>query len=150
MGGCGVGGYGFGGRRVGIVKTFPLGSSKVTRVGFGAMQLPGRGVFGPPRDRAEALAVVRRAVELGVNHIDTAQYYGPEVANELLRSALYPYPEQLVIVSKVGAARDDKGSWLPAQRPEQLRQGVLDNLRALGIDRLDAVNLRVTQKTHAK
>ncbi|GAA2636073.1 oxidoreductase [Dactylosporangium fulvum] len=128
------------------MKTFPLGKRAVHRVGFGAMQLPGRGAFGPPRDRAEALAVVRRAVELGVDHVDTAQYYGPAVANEVLRSALYPYPEQLVLVTKVGAARDEQGAWIPAQRPEQLRQGVLDNLRALKVDRLDVVNLRLAQK----
>jgi aryl-alcohol dehydrogenase-like predicted oxidoreductase len=108
------------------------------------MQLPGRGAFGPPRNRAEALAVVRRAVELGVDHIDTAQYYGPDVANELLRSALHPYDPRLVLVSKVGAARDDKGGWLPALRPEQLRAGVLDNLRSLDVPRLDVVNLRLT------
>jgi aryl-alcohol dehydrogenase-like predicted oxidoreductase len=125
------------------VKTYPLGKRPVHRVGFGAMQIPGRGAFGPPRDRAEALAVVRRAVELGVDHIDTAQYYGPDVANEILRSALFPYPEHLAIVSKVGARRDDKGGWLPAQEPAELRAGVLDNLRALGVERLAAVNLRV-------
>jgi aryl-alcohol dehydrogenase-like predicted oxidoreductase len=112
------------------------------------MQLPGPGVFGPPRDRAQALAVVRRAVELGVNHIDTAQYYGPDVANQLLREALYPYPEDLALVSKVGAERDDKGGWLPAGRPEQLRAGVLDNLRSLGVERLDAVNLRLMDAAH--
>ena len=126
------------------MKTFPLGDRTVHRIGFGAMQLPGRGAFGPPRDRAEALAVVRRAVELGVDHIDTAQYYGPNVANELLRTALHPYDARLVLVSKVGAARDAKGGWLPAQRPEQLRAGVLDNLRSLDVPRLDVVNLRVT------
>ena len=126
------------------MKTFPLGERSVHRIGFGAMQLPGRGAFGPPRDRAEALAVVRRAVELGVDHIDTAQYYGPDVANELLRTALHPYDSRLVLVSKVGAARDKRGGWLPAQRPEQLRAGVLDNLRSLGVERLDVVNLRVT------
>ncbi|MGI5177110.1 oxidoreductase [Dactylosporangium sp. CA-152071] len=126
------------------MKTFQLGDRTVHRIGFGAMQLPGRGAFGPPRDRAEALAVVRRAVELGVDHIDTAQYYGPDVANELLRSALHPYDSRLVLVSKVGAARDDKGGWLPAQEPEQLRAGVLDNLRSLDVERLDVVNLRVT------
>src|SRR6201991_3227586 len=124
--------------------SFSLGRYSVARIGFGAMQLPGPGVFGPPRDRDEALAVVRRAVELGVDHIDTAQYYGPDVANEILRSALHPYPERLAFVSKVGAERDAKGGWIPAQRPEQLRQGVLDNLRALDVDRLDAVNLRLT------
>ncbi len=126
------------------MKTFPLGDRTVHRIGFGAMQLPGRGAFGPPRDRAEALAVVRRAVELGVDHIDTAQYYGPDVANELLRTALHPYDPRLVLVSKVGAARDAKGGWLPAQDPEQLRAGVLDNLRSLDVARLDVVNLRVT------
>ncbi|MFB9182392.1 oxidoreductase [Dactylosporangium sucinum] len=126
------------------MKSFPLGGRKVHRVGFGAMQLPGRGAFGPPRDRAEALAVVRRAVELGVDHIDTAQYYGPDVANELLRSALYPYPERLVIVSKVGAERDARGGWVPAQRPEQLRAGVIENLKALKLERLAVVNLRLT------
>src|SRR3954469_6460363 len=99
------------------VKTYPLGKRTVHRVGFGAMQLPGRGAFGPPRDRAEALAVVRRAVDLGVDHIDTAQYYGPDVANEILRSALHPFPQRLALVSKVGARRDAKGAWLPADRP---------------------------------
>ncbi|WP_433219328.1 oxidoreductase [Dactylosporangium sp. CS-047395] len=131
------------------MKTFPLGKRNVHRVGFGAMQLPGRGAFGPPRDRAEALAVVRRAVDLGVDHIDTAQYYGPDVANEILRSALYPYPEELVFVSKVGAKRDEKGGWLPAQRPAELRAGVEENLRALGLDKLHAVNLRLHSKDAA-
>ena len=107
------------------------------------MQLAGPGVFGPPRDHDEALAVLRRAVELGVNHIDTAQYYGPDVVNNLIREALYPYPEDLVLVSKVGAERDPVGRWRPALEPEQLRAGVLDNLRSLGVDRLDAVNLRL-------
>jgi aryl-alcohol dehydrogenase-like predicted oxidoreductase len=114
----------------------------VARVGFGAMQLPGPGVFGPPRDRTTALAVLRRAVELGVNHIDTAQYYGPDVANELIRSALHPYPDDLVLVSKVGARRDPEGGWLPWDRPEDLRAGVEANLRGLDVERLDAVNLR--------
>jgi aryl-alcohol dehydrogenase-like predicted oxidoreductase len=122
--------------------TFGLGERRVYRMGFGAMQLPGPGVFGPPRDRAGAVAVVRRAVELGVNHIDTAQYYGPDVANELLRAALYPFRDDIALVSKVGAARDERGGWLPAGRPEQLRAGVLDNLRSLGVQRLAAVNLR--------
>ncbi|WP_433607696.1 oxidoreductase [Dactylosporangium sp. CA-139114] len=132
------------------MKTFPLGRRNVHRVGFGAMQLPGRGAFGPPRDRAEALAVVRRAVDLGVDHIDTAQYYGPDVANEILRSALYPYPENLALVSKVGAKRDDKGGWLAADRPEELRAGVQENLRALGVERLAAVNLRLHAKGDPK
>ncbi|MET8150509.1 oxidoreductase [Actinoplanes sp. NPDC049668] len=123
--------------------TFPLGDRSVRRIGFGAMQLAGPGAFGPPRDRDAALEVLRKAVELGVNHIDTAQYYGPDYVNDLIRDALSPYPEDLVLVSKVGAARDDAGRWLPAMRPEQLRAGVHDNLRSLGVDRLDAVNLRL-------
>jgi len=123
--------------------TFPLGDRSVRRIGFGAMQLAGPGAFGPPRDRATAIDVLRKAVELGVNHIDTAQYYGPDVVNDLIREALRPYPDDLVLVSKVGAVRDDSGRWLPALEPEQLRAGVQDNLRSLGVDRLDAVNLRL-------
>jgi pyridoxine 4-dehydrogenase len=123
--------------------SFPLGPAQVHRVGFGAMQLPGPGVKGPPRDRGEALAVLRRAVELGVDHIDTAQYYGPDVSNELIHEALHPYPEGLALVSKVGAQRDAKGGWIPAQRPAELRSGVEDNLRALEVEQLTAVNLRV-------
>lgn len=107
------------------------------------MQLPGPSVFGPPHDREGALAVLRRAVELGVNHIDTAQYYGPDIANELIYEALHPYPDDLVLVSKVGAARNTDGGWIPAQRPEQLRQGVEENLRSLAVERLDVVNLRL-------
>jgi aryl-alcohol dehydrogenase-like predicted oxidoreductase len=125
------------------METFLIGNLSVHRIGFGAMQLPGRGVMGPPRDRDEALAVLRRAIELGVDHIDTAQYYGPGVSNELIREALHPYPEDLVLVSKVGAFRDERGGWIPGQRPEQLRSGVEDNLRSLGIDQLGAVNLRL-------
>lgn len=125
------------------MQTFPLGSFRVGRVGFGAMQLPGPGVFGPPRDREQALAVLRRAIELGINHIDTAQFYGPDVANELIREALHPYPADLALVSKVGAERDEAGAWLPAQEPEQLRADIEKNLRTLGTDRLAAVNLRV-------
>src|SRR3954468_14812968 len=100
--------------------TVDLGPFAVHRVGFGAMQLPGPGVMGPPRDRDAALAVLRRAVELGVDHIDTAQYYGPDVSNELIREALHPYGDDLVLVSKIGARRDAEGGWLPAQRPEEL------------------------------
>jgi aryl-alcohol dehydrogenase-like predicted oxidoreductase len=107
------------------------------------MQLPGPGVFGPPRDRDEAIAVVRRAVELGADHIDTAQYYGPDVANELLRAALGPKLADIALVSKVGARRDEAGGWLPDQHPKQLRNGVEDNLRALGVGQLTAVNLRL-------
>jgi pyridoxine 4-dehydrogenase len=124
-------------------QSFPLAGRPVHRVGFGAMQLPGPGVKGPPRDRDEALAVLRRAVELGVNHIDTAQYYGPDVSNELIHAALHPYPDDLVLVSKVGARRDDQGGWIPAQRPEELRSGVEDNLRSLDVEQLGAVNLRL-------
>ena len=122
---------------------YRLAGRPVHRIGFGAMQLPGPGVFGPPRDRAEALRVLRRSVELGVNHIDTAQYYGPDVANELIHEALHPYPDDLVLVSKVGGAREPGGGWIPAQRPEQLRQGVEENLRSLAVERLDVVNLRL-------
>jgi aryl-alcohol dehydrogenase-like predicted oxidoreductase len=124
--------------------SFPLGARNVKRIGFGAMQLAGPGVFGPPPDRSAALAVLRGAIEAGVNHIDTAQYYGPDIVNELIREALYPYPADLALVSKVGAARDHDGRWTPALAPDQLRRGVLDNLRSLGVDRLDAVNLRLT------
>jgi pyridoxine 4-dehydrogenase len=127
---------------------YRLGSFTVGRIGFGAMQLPGPGVTGPPRDHDEAVAVLRRAVELGVNHIDTAQYYGPDVSNELIREALDPYPDDLVLVSKVGAERDDAGGWLPAQTPAELRSGVEDNLRTLGVEQLGAVNLRRMPDDH--
>lgn len=123
--------------------TFPLGSFTVHRVGFGAMQLPGPGVFGPPRDHDQAIAVLKRAVELGVDHIDTAQFYGPDVANQLIREALYPYPENLALVSKVGARRDDEGNWTSAQEPDDLRADIEHNLRELGVDTLAAVNLRI-------
>jgi pyridoxine 4-dehydrogenase len=123
--------------------SFPLGRYSVGRIGFGAMQLPGPGVFGPPRDRDEALAVLRRAVELGVDHIDTAQFYGPDVANELIREALHPYPENLALVSKVGGRRDDTGAWLPVAETADLRRDIEANLRTLGVDQLAAVNLRL-------
>ncbi|WP_313864558.1 aldo/keto reductase, partial [Mycobacterium sp.] len=113
---------------------FPLGRFSVARIGFGAMQLPGPGVMGPPRDRDEALAVLRRAVELGVDHIDTAQFYGPDVANELIREALHPYPENLALVSKVGGRRDDAGAWLPVSEPADLRRDIEANLRTLGVE----------------
>src|ERR1700734_277012 len=119
-----------------------LGGHRVARIGFGAMQLPGPGVFGPPRDREAAVKVLQRAVAAGVNHIDTAQFYGPDVANELIHAALSPYPDGLVIVSKVGARRDTTGQWLEAQRPEELRAGVEANLAALSLDRVPVVNLR--------
>ncbi|RDH75790.1 oxidoreductase [Mycolicibacterium moriokaense] len=125
------------------MQTFPLGSFHVGRVGYGAMQLPGPGVLGPPRDHDEAVAVLRRALDLGINHIDTAQFYGPNVANELIREALHPYPDDLALVSKVGARRDEAGAWLPAQQPDELRASIEENLTTLGTDRLAAVNLRV-------
>jgi pyridoxine 4-dehydrogenase len=120
-----------------------LAGRSVARIGFGAMQLPGPRASGPPRDRDTALAVLRRAMDLSVNHIDTAQYYGPDVANELIHAALHPYPDELVLVSKVGAERDALGGWIPAQRPEQLRAGVEANLRGLAVERIDVVNLRL-------
>jgi aryl-alcohol dehydrogenase-like predicted oxidoreductase len=125
-----------------MTSTFRLADNIVHRVGFGAMQLPGPGVFGPPRDHATALRVLRRAVELGVDHIDTAQFYGPDVANQLIFEALHPYPEQLVLVTKVGGRRDSSGGWLSAQRPDELRAGVLENLASLSLDRIPVVNLR--------
>ncbi len=125
-----------------MTETANLAGRPVRRIGFGAMQLPGKGVFGPPKDHDAALAVLRKAIELGVNHIDTAQFYGPDVSNQLIHEALHPYPDDLVLVTKVGGARDDKGNWVPAQEPAQLRSGVEDNLRTLDIERIDVVNLR--------
>lgn len=119
-----------------------LGDKPVHRIGFGAMQLAGPGVFGPPADPDGARAVLRRAVELGVDHIDTAQFYGPDVVNDLIREALHPYPEGLRLVTKVGATRDAQGGWVPGGEPEQLKDQVEHNLRSLGIERIDLVNLR--------
>jgi len=124
-------------------KTSFMGDKPVNRIGFGAMQLAGPGVFGPPRDPDGARGVLRRAIELGVDHIDTAQYYGPDVVNDLIREALNPYPEDLKLVTKVGGRRDDQGAWLPAQSPAELRAGVEDNLRSLQVERMDLVNLRL-------
>ena len=124
-------------------QTYELAGRTVNRIGFGAMQLPGPHVWGPPKDRDQAIAVLRRAVELGVNHIDTAQYYGPDVSNELIRAALHPYPDDLVLATKVGALRDAEGGWPPALSPDELIAGVHDNLTALGIERIDVVNLRI-------
>ncbi len=115
----------------------------VTRVGYGAMQLAGPGVFGPPKDRDAAVAVLREAIELGITHIDTSDYYGPHVTNQIIKEALHPYPDDLHIVTKVGAYRDAKGGWPHARSPEQLRQAVHDNLIHLGLETLDVVNLRV-------
>jgi pyridoxine 4-dehydrogenase len=123
--------------------SFALGRWRVNRVGYGAMQLAGDNVFGPPRDRDEALRVLRAAVDSGINHLDTAQYYGPRVVNELIREALHPYPSDLAIVSKVAARRDETGAVLPYDDPDQLRAGVEENLSTLGLDRLAAVNLRL-------
>ncbi|MFJ1744933.1 oxidoreductase [Streptomyces sp. NPDC088116] len=127
--------------------TYALGSWQVRRIGYGAMQLAGENVFGPPHDRDEALRVLRAAVAGGVNHIDTAQYYGPGVVNELIREALHPYPDDLAIVSKVAARRDENGAVLPYDEPHQLRAGIEENLATLGVDRLAAVNLRVMDGT---
>jgi aryl-alcohol dehydrogenase-like predicted oxidoreductase len=115
----------------------------LTRVGYGAMQLAGPGVFGPPKDRDAAVAVLREAVKLGITHIDTADYYGPHITNQIIKEALYPYPDELSIVTKVGAKRDAQGGWPPARSPQELRQAVHDNLKNLGLDALDVVNLRV-------
>lgn len=115
----------------------------VTRVGYGAMQLAGPGVFGPPKDHNTAIAVLREVIELGITHIDTADYYGPYVTNQLIKEALFPYPDSLHIVTKVGAFRDAQGGWPPALAPDQLRQAVHDNLMRLGLDAIDVVNLRV-------
>jgi aryl-alcohol dehydrogenase-like predicted oxidoreductase len=123
--------------------TFTMGGDlTVTRMGYGAMQLAGPRVFGPPADRDAAVAVLREAVELGITHIDTSGYYGPRVTNQIIREALYPYPEDLRIVTKVGAERDASGGWLEALAPEQLRAQVEENLRDLGLDAMDVVNLR--------
>ena len=126
-----------------MTKTSFMGDKPVNRIGFGAMQLAGPGVFGPPSDPDAARAVLRRAIELGVDHIDTAQYYGPDVVNDLIRETLHPYPDNLKLVTKVGGRRDDRGGWLPAQSPAELRAGVEDNLRSLDVERMDLVNLRL-------
>jgi pyridoxine 4-dehydrogenase len=127
--------------------SFALGRSLVKRIGYGAMQLAGDNVFGPPRDRDEAVRVLRAAIERGINHIDTAQYYGPGTVNEVIREALYPYPSDLAIVSKVAARRDDTGAVLPYDEPDQLRAGIEENLSTLGLDRLAAVNLRLMDES---
>jgi aryl-alcohol dehydrogenase-like predicted oxidoreductase len=128
--------------------TFTLGDRTVKRLGYGAMQLAGPGVFGPPRDRDAALAVLREAVARGVNHIDTSDYYGPYITNQLIHEALAPYPADLVIVTKIGARRGDEGSWLPAFSAEELTRAVHDNLRRLRLDALDVVNLRTMFSAH--
>jgi pyridoxine 4-dehydrogenase len=122
--------------------TFGLGTHTVKRLGYGAMQLAGPGVFGPPKDPDVARAVLREAVESGVNQIDTSDFYGPHVTNQLIREALHPYPDDLVIVTKIGARRGEDASWIPALSPAELTEAVHDNLRNLGVDVLDVVNLR--------
>jgi len=132
-----------------MTKTFMLGGREVRRMGYGAMQLAGPGVFGPPKDRDAAIAVLREAVASGVNHIDTSDFYGPHITNQLIREALHPYADDLVIVTKLGAVRDSDGGWLPAQEPEDLERGVHDNLRNLGLDALEVVNMRMMGDVHA-
>jgi hypothetical protein len=128
--------------------TFRLGDRTVNRMGYGAMQLAGPGVFGPPKDRAEAIAVLREAVAAGVNHIDTSDYYGPHVTNQIIREALHPFPRDLTIVTKVGAVRGADASWHPAQSPAELTAAVHDNLRNLDVEAMDVVNLRVMGGPH--
>jgi aryl-alcohol dehydrogenase-like predicted oxidoreductase len=127
---------------------FRMGGHAVNRMGYGAMQLAGPGVFGPPKDHDTAIAVLREAVASGVDHIDTSDFYGPHVTNKLIREALHPYPDDLVIVTKLGARRGDDASWNPAQTPGDLTAGVHDNLRNLGVDVLDVVNLRLMGNGH--
>jgi pyridoxine 4-dehydrogenase len=128
--------------------TFPLGGRVVKRLGYGAMQLAGPGVFGPPKDHGAAIQVLREAVASGVNHIDTSDYYGPHVTNKLIREALHPYPDDLVIVTKIGARRGDDASWNPAMSPDDLKSAVHDNLRNLRLDVLEVVNLRTMGSVH--
>ena len=129
-------------------RTFPVGDRVVKRLGYGAMQLAGPGVFGPPKDRDAAIAVLREAVASGVNHIDTSDYYGPHVTNQIIREALHPYPDDLVIVTKIGARRGPDASWNPAMSPDDLKSAVQDNLRNLRLDVLEVVNLRIMGSVH--
>ncbi|MEB0058662.1 MULTISPECIES: aldo/keto reductase family oxidoreductase [unclassified Variovorax] len=133
---------------IGKAGTFTLGVRTVKRVGYGAMQLAGPGVFGPPKDRAGAVAVLRAAVESGVDHIDTSDFYGPHITNQIIREALHPYRDDLVIVTKISARRGEDGSWIPAMSPKELTQAVHDNLRNLGLDVLEVVNLRSMLDVH--
>lgn len=128
--------------------TYKLGDRGVKRVGYGAMQLAGKGVFGPPEDRHGAIAVLREAIESGVNHVDTSDYYGPHVTNQIIREALHPYADDLVIVTKIGAVRGEDASWKPAMSAEQITRAAHDNLRNLGLDVLDVVNLRMMFSAH--
>lgn len=132
-----------------VASTYPFAGRPVNRMGYGAMQLAGPGVFGPPKNHGEAIAVLREAVASGVNHIDTSDFYGPHVTNQLIREALHPYPNDLLIVTKVGAVRGADASWLPAQEPQEIARSVHDNLRNLGMDALDVVNMRIMGDVHA-
>ncbi|MEA3079314.1 MAG: pyridoxine 4-dehydrogenase [Sphingomonadales bacterium] len=129
--------------------TFRLGDRDVNRMGYGAMRLSGPGIFGPPKDREQAIAVLREAVASGVNHIDTSDYYGPHVTNQIIREALSPYPDDLVLVTKLGARRGDDASWLPWNKPDDLAQGLRDNLRNLGVEAMEVVNLRTVGSVEA-
>ena len=129
--------------------TYRLGDREVKRMGYGAMQLAGPGVFGPPKDHDEAIAVLREAVASGVNHIDTSDFYGPHVTNRIIREALSPYPDDLVLVTKLGARRADDASWLPWNKPQELAQGLRDNLRNLGVETMEVANLRIMGAVHA-
>ena len=131
------------GKKLGGVFTLPGTNVAMHRMGYGAMQLSGPHIFGPPKDRPQAVAVLREAIDAGVNHIDTSDFYGPHVTNQIIREALHPYPEKLTIVTKLGAKRGEDASWNPAQSVAELEQGVHDNLRNLGVDALDVVNLRL-------
>ena len=131
------------------VSTFEFAGRPVRRLGYGAMQLAGPGVFGPPKDHDAAIAVLREAVASGVNHIDTSDFYGPHITNQIIREALHPYQDDLVIVTKLGAVRGDDGAWLPAMEPEDLRRGVHDNLRNLGLEALEVVNMRIMGNIHS-
>lgn len=134
---------------ISMAGTFCLGDREVKRIGYGAMQLAGPGVFGPPQDRAQAIAVLREAIASGVDHIDTSDYYGPHVVNEIIREALSPYPDDLVLVTKLGARRGDDASWLAWNKPDELAQGLRDNLRNLGLEAMEVVNLRIMGDVHA-
>ena len=128
--------------------TFNIGDHQVTRMGYGAMQLAGPGVYGPPKDKSAAIAVLRAAIEAGIDHIDTSDFYGPHITNQLIREAIHPYPDDLTIVTKISAKRGEDGSWLPALSPEELTRAVHDNLRNLGLDVLDVVNFRSMHGLH--
>ena len=134
--------------KIGKAGAFRLGTRDVNRMGYGAMRLSGRDIFGPPEDREQAVAVLREAIASGVNHIDTSDYYGPHVVNEIIREALSPYPQNLVLVTKLGARRGDDASWLPWNKPDELAQGLRDNLSNLGLEAMEVVNLRIMGTGH--